>query len=96
MFFHLIHNLYEHTTIILTSNRSPELWSTLTDDPATITAILDRLLHRSEIVKMEGDSFRMNHQMNIFANESVKVYLAIFIRYYLTPKSVNQTISFRI
>lgn len=73
MFFHLIHDLYEQTAIILTSNRSPELWSTLTDDPATTTAILDRLLHRSEVVKMDGDSFRMKHQMNIFVKESVKI-----------------------
>lgn len=72
MFFHLIHDLYENTAIILTSNRSPELWSTLADDPATTTAIFDRLLHRSEIIKMDGDSFRMKHQETIFNDESVK------------------------
>ena len=72
MFFHLIHELYEKTAVILTSNRSPELWSALADDPATTTAIFDRLLHRSEIVKMDGDSFRMKHQEFIFEKNSVK------------------------
>jgi DNA replication protein DnaC len=65
-------NIFNENTY-LTSNRSPELWSALTDDPATTTAILDRLLHRSEIVKMDGESFRMKHKMNIFVNESVKM-----------------------
>lgn len=66
MFFHLIHELYETTAVILTSNRSPELWSTLADDPATTTAILDRLLHRAEVVTMDGQSFRMKNQEPIF------------------------------
>ncbi|MBG9792652.1 ATP-binding protein, partial [Paenibacillus dendritiformis] len=37
-------------------------------DPAITTAILDRILHKSEVIKMSGDSFRLKHRETIFGN----------------------------
>ena len=50
LFFQLIHQLYEQRSIILTSNRSSEEWTELVDHQGMMTAILDRLLHRVEII----------------------------------------------
>lgn len=48
----LINHLYERSSIILTSNKSPDQWGKLLGDEGIATAILDRLLHRVEVVQM--------------------------------------------
>lgn len=66
LFFQLIHQLYEQSSLILTSNRSPEEWTELVGNQGMMTAILDRLLHRVEVIHMNNDSHRMKHQQKIF------------------------------
>jgi len=66
LFFQLINHLYERSSIILTSNKSPENWSELMGDEGITTAILDRLLHRVEVIHMDGDSYRMKNRQHLF------------------------------
>jgi len=66
LFFHLINYLYNQTSIILTSNKAPKEWGELLGDPAITTAILDRIVHRAEIIHLNGDSYRMKHRTSIF------------------------------
>ncbi|NLB75144.1 MAG: ATP-binding protein [Crenarchaeota archaeon] len=66
--FHLINHLYEKSSIILTSNKSPEQWTELIGDEGITTAILDRLLHRVEVINLNNDSYRMKHRESIFNN----------------------------
>lgn len=66
LFFQLIHQLYEQSSIILTSNRSPEEWTELVGNQGMMTAILDRLLHRVEIIHMDNESYRLKYQQKIF------------------------------
>jgi DNA replication protein DnaC len=66
LFFQLVNHLYERSSIILTSNKSPEQWSELMGDKGITTAILDRLLHRVEVVHMDGDSYRLKNRKHIF------------------------------
>ena len=66
LFFHLINDLYNQTSIILTSNKAPKEWGELLGDPAITTAILDRIVHRAEIIHLNGDSYRMKHRTSIF------------------------------
>lgn len=72
LFFHLINHLYERSSIILTSNKSPDQWTELMGDEGITTAILDRLLHRVEVVKLNDDSYRMKHRVSMFDSESVQ------------------------
>lgn len=65
-FFHLINHLYERSSIILTSNKSPDQWGELLGDEGIATAILDRLLHRVEVVQMDDESYRMKHRQSMF------------------------------
>jgi len=67
LFFQLINHLYERSSIILTSNKSPDQWSELMDDQGITKAILDRLLHRVEVVHMDGDSYRMKNREHLFS-----------------------------
>lgn len=71
LFFHLINHLYERSSIILTSNKGPEEWGGLMGDQGITTAILDRLLHRVEVIQLnENDSYRIKHRTTIFGKET--------------------------
>ena len=56
--YDVINERYEHGSILLTSNRAPNEWPDLFQDPLLASAGLDRLLHRAEVVIIRGDSFR--------------------------------------
>lgn len=66
LFFQLVNHLYEQCSVILTSNKAPDQWSKLMGDQGITTAILDRLLHRVEVIQMDGDSYRMKNKQKIF------------------------------
>lgn len=67
LFFHLINHLYERSSIIITSNKGPEQWVELMGDQGITTAILDRLLHRVEVIQLnDNDSWRLKHRSTIF------------------------------
>lgn len=68
LFFQFINRLYGQTSIIITSNKGPEDWGELLGDPAITTAILDRIVHRCEIVHLSGDSYRLKYRTSIFGS----------------------------
>jgi DNA replication protein DnaC len=41
---------YERASTLLTSNRSADDWGTLLGDTASVTALLDRLLHHAAVL----------------------------------------------
>ena len=64
--FNLINHLHEKASVIITTNKSPKQWAQTLDDEVLATALLDRLLYRCEVVKLEGPSYRMEHRKTIF------------------------------
>jgi DNA replication protein DnaC len=68
-FFNLINHLYEQSSIIITTNKSPKQWAETLDDEVLATALLDRILFRCEVVKLSGNSYRMENRKTIFNNE---------------------------
>lgn len=73
LFFHLINHLYERSSVILTSNKGPEKWGKLLGDQGITTAILDRLLHRAEVIHLNGDSHRIKYREKLFNDKSVQI-----------------------
>lgn len=65
-FFNLINELHDKTSIIITTNKSPKQWADVLQDSVLTTALLDRLLHRCEIIKLTGNSYRMKNRKKIF------------------------------
>jgi DNA replication protein DnaC len=57
--FEIIMRRHETRSTILTSNRPLEEWGKLIGDVPTATAILDRVLHRAEIIQITGKSYRL-------------------------------------
>lgn len=70
LFFQLINELYDQSVLIFTSNKGPKDWGELLGDPGITTAILDRILHRAEVIHMDGDSYRMKYRQSIFGSEN--------------------------
>jgi len=69
-FFNLINHLHERSSVIITTNKSPKQWAETLEDEVLATALLDRLLYRCEVVKLEGKSFRMENRKSIFKTEN--------------------------
>jgi len=57
--FEIIMRRYELRSTIMTSNRPLDEWGKLIGDVPTATAILDRILHRAEIIQITGKSYRL-------------------------------------
>ncbi|WP_162261556.1 ATP-binding protein, partial [Schleiferilactobacillus harbinensis] len=58
LFFHFINDIYEETSIIITSKKGPQQWGELIGDEIIAAAILDRIVQKSEIIELTGDSYR--------------------------------------
>ncbi|MCK4957244.1 MAG: IS21-like element helper ATPase IstB [Candidatus Cloacimonetes bacterium] len=68
-FFNLINHLHEQTSVIITTNKSPKQWAETLEDEILATALLDRLLYRCEVIKLDGKSFRMENRKTIFESK---------------------------
>jgi DNA replication protein DnaC len=56
----IIMRRYEVRSTLMISNRPIDQWGTLLGDQPTATAILDRMLHRAEIIAINGRSHRLH------------------------------------
>lgn len=65
-FFNLINLLHDNTSLIITTNKSPKQWAEVLNDKVLTTALLDRILHRCEIIQLKGPSYRMENRKTIF------------------------------
>jgi DNA replication protein DnaC len=65
-FFSLISELYEKSSIVITSNKGFDGWAEILGDGVLATALLDRLTHRCQILNLTGDGWRVAHRKQIF------------------------------
>ena len=58
-FFQLIASRYEKKPVILTTNQPFSKWADVFGDVVIANAIIDRLVHHCEIIKITGNSYRL-------------------------------------
>ena len=71
-FFNLVNELHDRASLIITTNKSPKQWAEVLKDTVLTTAILDRILYRCEVVRLEGKSYRMENRKTIFMDKEKK------------------------
>ncbi|UOY02453.1 IS21-like element helper ATPase IstB [Blastococcus sp. PRF04-17] len=57
--FQVVSQRYGKTSIVLTTNRGVASWGEVLGDTTVAAAMLDRLLHRSVVLNLDGDSYRL-------------------------------------
>lgn len=57
-FFEIISKRYERGSIIITTNKPFEQWSDIFADATLASAIQDRIIHYSTVIKINGQSYR--------------------------------------
>jgi DNA replication protein DnaC len=57
--FQVITQRYLKSSIVMTTNLGVSSWGKIFDDPMVAAAMLDRLLHRSVVFNIDGESYRM-------------------------------------
>lgn len=63
--FNLLNALHENCSIIITSNKSPKQWAEAMNDEVIAAALLDRLMHKCEVVNLKGMSYRVENRETI-------------------------------
>ena len=57
--FQVVSQRYLKTSIVITTNRGVAGWGEILGDTTVAAAMLDRLLHRSVVLNLDGDSYRL-------------------------------------
>jgi DNA replication protein DnaC len=57
-FFEIISKRYEKGSVIITTNKAFEQWGDILADAILASAILDRIVHYSNVLKINGQSYR--------------------------------------
>ncbi len=71
-FFNLINHLHEQCSLVITTNKYPKQWAETLEDEVLATALLDRILYHCEVIKLDGNSYRMENRKNIFDNKLIE------------------------
>jgi len=59
LLFEIINQRYEQRSTLITTNRPFSEWSEVFPNAACVVSLIDRLVHHSEVIAIEGESYRM-------------------------------------
>jgi DNA replication protein DnaC len=60
--FNVIDARYERCSTVITTNRVFKEWGKIFHDMVCAKGIIDRLVHHSEVIKIEGTSYRLKNR----------------------------------
>lgn len=59
LLFELVSRRYENKSTLVTTNKTFSEWSEVFPNAACVVSLVDRLIHHSEIISIEGESYRL-------------------------------------
>jgi len=65
LFFQLVASRYEQGSIMVTSNLPFSRWGETFGDDVVAAAMIDRLVHHSEVLTLSGDSYRTHGRRDL-------------------------------
>jgi DNA replication protein DnaC len=70
LLFEIVNRRYEQTSSIVTTNRPFAEWGEVFPNAACVVSLIDRLVHHSEILSIDGDSYRIKEAKERAAKKS--------------------------
>ena len=58
LLFELVSRRYQQKSTVVTTNRAFADWGEVFPNAACVVSLIDRLMHRAEVVRIDGDSYR--------------------------------------
>ena len=58
LLFELVSRRYQHKSIVVTANNAFADWGEVFPNAARVVSLIDRLIHRAEVVRIQGESYR--------------------------------------
>ena len=62
LFFQLVSRRYERGSLLITTNQTVTQWGHVFGDEMIASAVLDRVLHHSHVLLIQGDSYRLKQK----------------------------------
>lgn len=59
LFFEVVSRRYQHRPIVLSTNKPFGEWNEVFPNAACVVTLIDRLIHRAEIIELDGQSYRL-------------------------------------
>jgi hypothetical protein len=69
LFFQLVASRYEQASIMVTSNLPFGRWGETFSDDVVAAAMIDRLVHHAEVLRLSGDSYRTRARRELLAKD---------------------------
>ena len=76
LIFQLVSPRYEHRSLLITTNLPFKNWDTVYPNASCAVALIDRLTHHVEILRIEGSSFRRRRLNSASRSATASVRLA--------------------
>jgi len=58
LLFELVSRRYQHKSTVVTTNKAFADWGEVFPNAACVVSLIDRLMHRAEVVRIDGQSYR--------------------------------------
>jgi DNA replication protein DnaC len=70
LLFELVSRRYQHKSTVVTTNKAFADWGEVFPNAACVVSLVDRLMHRAEVVRIEGQSYRAKEAQERLAARS--------------------------
>lgn len=58
LLFEVVTQRYQQRSIVMTTNKDLQAWGTVFPNAACVVTLVDRLVHKAEVIQLEGKSYR--------------------------------------
>jgi len=70
LLYEVVSRRYQHKPILVTTNKIFKEWGSVFSSATSVTTIVDRLVHRSEVVKIDAKSYRLKESKEAAAERA--------------------------